>query len=111
MKTMSSPFTLAGTTCDGVPCYFGKKEADDFNSEDLTFWFAVGKPKKDGSNYIRAAWTGFDEEILFAVDYDAFKEPREARKAARENYFLTLADTIAEFTSADLLRIIKNQTA
>ncbi len=112
MKTiLKSPYTLAGTTCDGIPCFWGKKDSSDPTSDDLSFWITLRKPKRNGENYLRIANLGIDEELLFAVDYPAHSTPQEARKAARENYQLTVADFIADFIAADLAQIIKANPA
>jgi len=64
-------YTFIAETKDNVPIYWGKKDSSDPTSRDLSLWVAVGKPKKDGSNYRRVLPQ--DEVQSYKLDYNEWQ--------------------------------------
>jgi hypothetical protein len=56
---------VAGKTSDGKICYYGKKDTDRPDAEDLSLWVTLGRPRSDGSNYTRLSKVGYDEAKMF----------------------------------------------
>lgn len=100
--------TPAGVTSDGVRCYFGKKDSDGYDSEDLVMWVTVGLPQTSGDNYVRLGRLGFDEARPFYPDRLAgmpSAERTEAILAGAEARRAYVAEVLSRHTSAQMLAV------
>jgi hypothetical protein len=108
---MKHTFSQLGQSADGTPLYWGKKDSSDPTSEDLTFWFTLGKPRRDGENYIRISRTGFDEEKRFHRREDL--DFSEALREVRDRWEKSVAAHLSTFLDSALLEFaaLENATA
>lgn len=97
---MKNTFRKIGTSADGTPLFWGKKDSSDPMSEDLTFWITLGKPRRDGENYIRICHTGFNEEKRFDRREDL--EFSAALKEVRHRWESEIAAHLGSFSDAAL---------
>jgi hypothetical protein len=98
-------WTMAGKLATGEPVFYEKKDHDDAESDDLTFWVTLST-KKGIYKDARLQTLGIDEEMRFDSRYDEYPDGATARAACRERWNALVTSHLATLTKSQFTAAI-----